>query len=71
MLYIDSIVNLLYEKEKKLYKILIPFLVMTIAFSQYAYEKEDLNSTSASYGSMVWQPTYNGYITIHYFTTQG
>lgn len=54
-----------------MYKILIPVLLMTIAFSQYAYEKEDLNATSASYGSMVWQPTYNGYITIHYFTTQG
>jgi len=59
------------KRRKKLYKTLVPFLVITLAFSQYAYEKEDLNPTSASYGSMVWQPTYDGYITIHYFTTQG
>ena len=29
------------------------------------------NSTSLSFGEMVWQPTYVGYITLHYFTTQG
>ena len=53
-------------------KFLISFaLIISIAFSQYEYSKEDLNSTSDSYGEMVWQPTYNGYITLHYFTTQG
>ena len=40
-------------------------------FSQYEYSKEDLNTTSNSYGEMVWNPTYNDYITLHYFTTQG
>ena len=68
----DLFVILVYEKEKKLNKLLVSFLIMVnIAFSQYASEKEDMNPTSASYGNMVWQPTYDGYITIHYFTTQG
>ena len=30
-----------------------------------------MNSTSTSFGDMVWQPTYVNYITLHYFTTQG
>ena len=46
-------------------------LIISIAFSQYEYSKEDLNTTSSSYGEMVWNPTYNDYITLHYFTTQG
>ena len=53
-------------------KLLISFiLIVNIAFSQYEYSKEDLNTTSSSYGEMVWNPTYNDYITLHYFTTQG
>ena len=58
--------------EKKLNKLLISFiLIVNIAFAQYEYSKEDLNTTSSSYGEMVWSPTYNDYITLHYFTTQG
>ena len=47
------------------------WILSTCLFSQYEYSKEDLNSTSSSYGQMVWSPTYEGYITLHYFTTQG
>ena len=57
---------------KRLNKLLIFFIIIAnVAFSQYVYSKQDLNSTSSSYGEMVWQPTYNDYITLHYFTTQG
>tara|TARA_Y100001968_G_C18930664_1_gene514108 strand:+ start:279 stop:416 length:138 start_codon:yes stop_codon:yes gene_type:complete len=43
----------------------------SLVFSQYGYSKEDLNPTSSTYGQLVWQPSYDGYITLHYFTTQG
>ena len=46
-------------------------LLVNIIFSQYNYSKEDLNPTSESFGQMVWEPTFQGYITLHYFTTQG
>ena len=52
-------------------KILYFIILGNILFSQYEYSKEDLNSTSSSYGQMVWSPTYEGFITLHYFTTQG
>ena len=52
-------------------KLIYLLLLSTCLFSQYEYSKEDLNSTSSSYGQMVWSPTYAGYITLHYFTTQG
>ena len=51
---------------------LISFLFFSSTlFAQYEYSKEDMNPTSSSYGNMVWQPSYTGYITLHYFTTQG
>ena len=53
------------------YKLIYLLLLSTCLFSQYEYSKEDLNSTSSSYGQMVWSPTYDGFITLHYFTTQG
>ena len=46
-------------------------LLSSILFSQVEYSKEDMNSTSDTYGELVWSPTYDGYITLHYFTTQG
>ena len=52
-------------------KILYFLILGNILFSQYEYSKEDMNSTSESYGELVWQPTYANYITLHYFTTQG
>ena len=47
------------------------FILSSFLFSQYEYSKEDMNSTSTSFGQMVWEPTYEGYITLHYFTTLG
>ena len=52
-------------------KLIYLFILSNILFSQYEYSKEDMNSTSTSFGEMVWQPTYVNYITLHYFTTQG
>ena len=54
-----------------IYKLIYLSILSTCLFSQYEYSKEDLNSTSSSYGQMVWSPTYEGFITLHYFTTQG
>ena len=52
-------------------KILFLIIMSSLVFSQYGYSKEDLNPTSSTYGQLVWQPSYDGYITLHYFTTQG
>ena len=52
-------------------KLIYLFILSNILFSQYEYSKEDMNSTSTSFGDMVWHPTYVNYITLHYFTTQG
>ena len=52
-------------------RLLLVFTLSNFLLSQIEYSKEDLNSTSDSYGQMIWQPTYSGYITLHYFTTQG
>ena len=52
-------------------KVLFFLILGNFIFSQYEYSKEDMNSTSDSYGEMVWQPAYVDYITLHYFTTQG
>mgnify|MGYP004058661075 CR=1 FL=1 len=46
-------------------------ILVASLFSQYEYSKEDVNPTSSTYGEMIWQPAYEGYITLHYFTTQG
>ena len=54
-----------------IYKLIYLSILSTCLFSQYEYSKEDVNSTSSSYGQLVWSPTYEGYITLHYFTTQG
>ena len=57
--------------KKLIYRLIYLSILSTCLFSQYQYSKEDLNSTSSSYGQLVWSPTYEGYITLHYFTTQG
>jgi len=46
-------------------------ILIASLFSQYEYSKEDVNPSSSTYGEMIWQPSYEGYITLHYFTTQG
>ena len=40
---------------------------ITIAFSQYDYSLEDLNSSSESYGENVGTSYYTDHVTLHYF----
>ena len=54
-----------------MYKKLFILVLSSMIFAEYEYSKEDLNPTSSSYGNLVWEPTYDGYITLHFFTTQG
>ena len=56
-----------------LYKIILSALLFTvILFSQeLEYSLEDKNSSSPTYGMDVWFPEYQGYITLHYFSSQG
>ena len=56
-----------------LYNIILPvFLLTSFLFSQeFQYSMEDYNSSSPTYGSNVWFPEYENYITLHYFTSQG
>ena len=44
--------------------------VLIIA-DEYQYSLEDYNSTSQTFGLDVWNPEYEGYITMHYFSSQG
>jgi len=54
-------------------KILISVIIVSGAiFAQnLEYSMQDYNSTSPTYGMDVWHPEYIGYITLHYFSTQG
>jgi len=38
---------------------------------EFEYSLEDYNSTSPTYGLDVWNPEYSGFITMHYFSSQG
>ena len=38
---------------------------------EFEYSLEDFNSTSPTYGLDVWNPEYVGFITMHYFSSQG
>ena len=50
---------------------IIIFSLFTILVADYQYSLEDYNPTSPTYGLNVWYPEYSGYITLHYFGTQG
>ena len=54
-----------------MYRNLFILVLSSMIFAGYEYSKQDLNPTSSSFGDLVWEPTYDGYITLHYFTTQG
>tara|TARA_B110000116_G_C16752513_1_gene544075 strand:- start:1211 stop:1381 length:171 start_codon:yes stop_codon:yes gene_type:complete len=54
----------------KMFNIII-FSLFTILVADYQYSLEDYNPTSPTYGLSVWYPEYSGYITLHYFGTQG
>ena len=55
---------------KRTFNIII-FSFLTILLADYEYSLEDYNSTSPTYGLDVWNPEYSGYITLHYFGSQG
>ena len=53
-------------------KYLIILLIPVFIFSdQYEYSLQDYNSTSPTYGVDVWNPEYAGFITMHFFSSQG
>ena len=52
---------------KLLFIVLFPIFI----FAQYEYSLEDFNSTSPTYGMDVWNPEYQDYITLHFFSSQG
>jgi hypothetical protein len=54
---------------KKILLILaMPILLLS---DEFEYSLEDYNSTSPTYGLDVWNPEYSGFITMHYFSSQG
>jgi len=53
-------------------KILAILLLPVFIFSEeLEYSLQDYNTTSPTYGLNVWEPEYLGYITLHYFSSQG
>ena len=51
--------------------LLILCLPVFIFSDQYEYSLQDYNSTSPTYGLDVWNPEYSGFITMHFFSSQG
>ena len=51
--------------------LLILFTPIVILCDEFEYSLEDYNSTSPTYGLNVWNPEYSGFITMHYFSSQG
>ena len=54
--------------KKILYILIIPVFLFS---EQYDYSLLDYNSTSPTYQLDVWNPEYSGFITLHYFSSQG
>ena len=52
-------------------KLLTILVVFGFTFADYAYSLEDNNTTSPTYGMDVWNPEYSGFITMHFFSSQG
>ena len=52
-------------------KILLILLFPAFMYADYQYSLEDMNSTSPTYGLDVWNPEYQGYMTLHFFSSQG
>ena len=50
---------------------IIVFTFFTLLCADYQYSLEDMNSTSPTYGLDVWNPEYQGYMTLHFFSSQG
>ena len=58
-----------YDSMKKV--LLILLLPVFLIADEFQYSLQDYNSTSPTYGLDVWNPQYEGYITMHYFSSQG
>jgi len=54
--------------KKILFILLFPIVLIA---DEFQYSLQDYNSTSPTYGLDVWNPQYEGYITMHYFSSQG
>tara|TARA_Y100001970_G_C14218251_1_gene850971 strand:+ start:1520 stop:1687 length:168 start_codon:yes stop_codon:yes gene_type:complete len=53
-------------------KIIFILLLPIFTFAdELEYSYQDYNTTSPTYGMDVWEPEYLGYITMHYFSSQG
>ena len=53
-------------------KLLTILLISTFTFTQqYEYSLQDYNATSPTYEMDVWNPEYSGFITMHFFSSQG
>ena len=51
--------------------LLFIFIATASVFADYEYTLEDYNSTSPTYGMDVWNPEYQDYMTLHFFSSQG
>lgn len=53
------------------YLLIIAFSLSCLLSDEYAYSLQDFNTTSPTYGLDVWNPEYSGFITMHFFSSQG
>ena len=53
------------------YLLIITFSLSCLFSDEYAYSLQDFNTTSPTYGLDVWNPEYSGFITMHFFSSQG
>ena len=51
--------------------LLILFIPAFMICDEYEYSLQDYNTTSPTFGDNVWNPEYEGFITMHYFSSQG
>jgi len=52
---------------KKIKLLLFFLILLSLAFSQYDYSLEDLNSSSSSYGEEIGTTYFQNHVTLHYF----
>jgi len=51
--------------------LLLLFIPALVICDEYEYSLQDYNTTSPTFGDTVWNPEYEGFITMHYFSSQG
>jgi len=52
---------------KKIKYSLFFIILLSLAFGQYDYSLEDLNSSSSSYGEEIGTTYFQNHVTLHYF----